>query len=170
MATVLILFVGSGIATIGFLVMRNPMHLAVLGPGAEGYYQRMVLDRFQRNQIRMFGMFLSFFGLMIFSSALRGLLSSKIFDRVSNGMLVLLWRSFISIWVFGLIYAVAQLIRGRWKAAFFSWFRIYRQGTELGQIDVYPAVTPRMRRKRLGFTVVYFFLVGLTLVVALAVR
>ncbi len=130
----------------------------------------MVLDRFQRNQMRMLGMFLSFLGLMIFTGALKGFLLSKIFDAVSIGMLVLLWISFISVCLFGFTYAIVQLIRGRGKELFFGWFRMYRQGIELGPIDVYPAITPRMRRESVGFTVVYFLLIGLTVVVVIALR
>jgi len=168
MASSFILLIASAIAAMGFLVMRNPMRLAMLAPGAEGYYQRMVLDRYQRNQMRMLGMVLSFFGLMVFTGVLKGFLRSKSFDAVSTGMLVLLWLSFIS--VSGLIYLIVQLIRGRWKELFFGWFRMYRRGMELGPIDVYPAITPRMRGESLWFTVIYFFLIGLTLTVALALR
>jgi len=170
MASAFFLLIASAIAAMGFLVMRNPMRLAMLAPIAQGYYQRIVLDRFQRNQMRMLGMVLSFFGLMIFTAALKEPFRSKIVDAVSSGMLVLLWLAFISAWVFGLIYAIVQLIRGRWKEFFFGWFRMYRQGMELGPIDVYPAITPQMRRESLWFTVVYFFLIGLSLVVAIALR
>ncbi len=170
MSSVVILVIGFGIAAIGFFVMRNPMHLAMLAPMAEGYYQRMVLDRMHRNGMRMFGMILSFLGLSIFTSALKGPLRPDFFHTLSNGMLVLLWLAFIFAWVFGLIYAAVQLFRGRWKQLFFGWFRMYRQGMELGPIEVYPAITPRMRNERLGFTIVYFFLIGLTSAVALAIR
>jgi len=170
MSRALILLIGSGIAAMGFFVMRNPMNLAMLARGVEGYHQRMVLDRFHRNQMRMLGMVLSFLGLMIFTGALKGFLRSKIFDAVSNGMLVLLWITFISIWVFGLTHAIVQLSRGRGKELFSGWFRMYRRGIELGPIDVYPAITPRMRSESVWFTVVYFFLIGLTLVVAIALR
>jgi hypothetical protein len=42
--TALISLVGDAIGAFGVLVMRNPMRLAVFAPGAEGYYQRLVLD------------------------------------------------------------------------------------------------------------------------------
>lgn len=48
--------VGLPLAVFGFIVMRNPMRLALLSPlspGAEGYYQRMVLDTSMRNQLRV---------------------------------------------------------------------------------------------------------------------
>ncbi len=170
MASAFFLLIAFAIAAMGFSVMRNPMRLAMLAPMAQGYYQRMVLDRFHRNQMRVLGMVLSFFGLMIFTAALKGPFKYKIVDAVSSGMLVLLWFTFISAWVFGLIYAIVQLIRGRWNEFFFGWFRMLRRGMELGPIDVYPAITPRMRRESLWFTVIYFFLIGLTLAVAVARR
>jgi len=36
--------IGAILAAFGFLVMRNPMRLAVLASGARVYHQRMVLD------------------------------------------------------------------------------------------------------------------------------
>lgn len=73
MASAFVLFIASAIAAIGFLVMRNPTRLTMLAPIAEGYDQRIVLDRFHRNQMRMFGMILSFLGLMILTGVLMGL-------------------------------------------------------------------------------------------------
>lgn len=170
MAGALDLCIGSVIAVLGFLVMRNPMLLTLLAPGAEGYYQRMVLDRFQRIQMRMLGMVLSFFGLVVATSALSGPSSSKIFGTISNGMLVLLWLSFISGFVFGITYAVVQIFRGRWKELLFGWMGTYRRGIELGPISVHPAITPRMRKESIAFTVVYCCLLGMAFVFALTLR
>src|SRR5579862_4908398 len=108
MFAALILLIGFGIAVFGFLVMRNPMRLASLAPGVEGYYQRMVLDPSQRNQLRIFGMIASFFGLVIFSVPLRGLLKFQIIDTLSGGLLALLWLSFIAAFAFGVINAIIQ--------------------------------------------------------------
>jgi hypothetical protein len=47
--------VGLSLAVFGFMVMRNPMRLALLSPGAGGYYQRMVLDTTMRNQLCVLG-------------------------------------------------------------------------------------------------------------------
>jgi hypothetical protein len=166
----LILLVASGVAAFGFLVMRNPMRLASLAPGQEGYYQRMVLDRAQRNQLRVLGMIMSLFGLVIFTTVLSGLLRFKILDNISKGMLALLWVSFIAAFGSGVIYSIVQVIRGRWKEAFLGSFRMWRQGIELGPIAVDPAITPRMHRESIIFTIIYCLLVALPFVIALVVR
>ncbi len=150
--------------------MRNPMLFVFLAPGTEGYYQRMVLDRRQRNQLRMLGMIFSFFGLAMLTGVLSGRLSSKIFGAISNGMLVLLWISFTSAFMFGIIYSVVQIFRGRGKELFTDWFKMYRQGIELGPIDVSPTITPRMGRESIAFTAIYCSLIALTLVVAFVAR
>lgn len=166
----LIFLIGSAIAAFGFFVMRNPMRLALLAPaGTEGYYQRMVLDPSQRNQLRIAGMVASFFGLFILTEALQGLLRFSILGTISEALLGLLWLSFIMAFVFGVVYAIAQLIRGRWKELF-GGFRMWRQGIELGVIDVYPTITPRMCREAKAFTIVYCLLVVFTLAVAVVVR
>jgi hypothetical protein len=46
---------GLAVAAGGFLAMRNPMLFAMLAPGEEGHYQRMVLDPFRRFGLRMLG-------------------------------------------------------------------------------------------------------------------
>jgi hypothetical protein len=168
MFVALIFIIGSGIAASGFLVMRNPMRLTLLARGAEVYYQRMILDRSRRNQLRIVGMIISFFGLVILSVPLRGL-RLKIFDTLSEGFLVLLWFSFISAFAFGVINAAVQLVRGRGEGLF-DGFRMRRQGIELGPIAVYPAITPRMCREAKAFTIVYCLLVALTFVVALIIH
>jgi hypothetical protein len=170
MHSALPLLVGSGVAALGFLVMRNPMRLAFLAPGQEGYYQRMVLDRFQRHQMRMLGMVSSFFGLVIFTNGLSVLLRFKVLDAVSLGMLALLWISFIATFGFGVIYLIIQVIRGRWKEALIFSVRKWRQEIALGPIAVDPAITPRMHKETVVFTVVYCLLASLPFVIALVGR
>jgi hypothetical protein len=163
----LIVLVSSGIAAFGVVVMRNPMHLALLAPGAEGFYQRMVLDRVQRHQLRMLGMIASFFGLAVLTSILGGLLRIRVLQNVSSGMLALLWVSFIAAFGFGVIYSIFLLVQGRGKELFLGTFRMWRQGMQLGPIDLDPAITPRMRTETTVFTVVYCLLVALAFVIAL---
>ncbi len=170
LASAFLLLITSGIAAMGFSVMRNPMLFVFLAPGAEGYYQRMVLDRFQRNQMRMLGMILSFFGLAILTAVLSSRLSATIFRAISDGMLVLLWLSFASAFMFGVFYMVVQVFRGRGKELFTDWFKMYRQGIELGPIDVSLTITPRTRRESIAFTAIYCSLIALTLVVAFVAR
>jgi hypothetical protein len=167
MLNALILLISSGIAAFGVLVMRNPMRLALLAPGAEGFYQRMVLDRVQRNQLRMVGMIMSFFGLMILTNILGGLVRINVLHAVSDGMLALLWVSFIAAFGFGVIYSIVMLVRGRGKEVFLGSFRMWRQGMELGPIAVEPAITPRMHTETRVFTVIYCLLVALPFAIAL---
>ncbi len=161
---------GSGITAMGILVMRNPMHLALLSPGSKGYYQRMILDRSQRLQLRVVGMILSFFGLVVFTGVLSGAFRFKILDALSKDLLVLLSLSFITTFGFGVVYAVVQLVRGQGREVFLGWFTMWRRGAELGPIVVYPDVTPRMRSESRMFTVAYCVLVAITLVVALVLQ
>jgi hypothetical protein len=167
MFSALILLVSSGIAAFGVLVMRNPMRLALLAPGAQGFYQRMVLDRVQRQQLRMLGMIMPFFGLVILTNILGGLLRIKVLHTVSDGMLALLWVSFIAAFGFGVIYSVVLLVRGRGKEVFLGSLRMWRQGIELGPIAVEPAITPRMHKEATVFTVIYCLLVALPFAIAL---
>ena len=164
------LLIGFGLTACGFLVMRNPILLALLAPRSKGYYQRMVLDRFQRNQLRMVGMTGSFFGLVILTGVLSNLLKFKILDAVSEGMLALLWVSFIGAFALGIVYLIVQLVRGRGREVFLDSFRMWRQGAELGPITVDPAITPRMVMEVRAFTLIYCFLLALALIVALGVR
>jgi hypothetical protein len=121
-----------GLAVIGILVMRNPLLLARLAPGEKGYYQRMVLDRFQRIQMRVLGMIVSFFGLVILTAGLNGMLKLEVLQTISSGFLVLLWLSFIAAIGFGLIYFVVRLVGGRASELFTDWFEMRQRQVELG--------------------------------------
>jgi hypothetical protein len=170
MLSVLALFIGLGVATFGLLVMRNPMRLALLSPRTKDYYQRMLLDRLQRNQLRTVGMTMSFFGWVFFTGALRDLLKSWILDTVSDGMLGLLWMSFVAAFAFGVIHFIVQLVRGRGKKVFLDSFRMWGQGMELEPIAVDPAITPQVARETKTFTLIYCLLLALSLIVAFGIR
>jgi hypothetical protein len=108
--------IGLALGCFGFLVMRNPIRLAVLAPGAKGYYQRIVLDRWQRIPLRIVGAAVSLFGWVIFTAALGGLPRFLLLRGISNGLLAALWLVFIGGWVFGLVSVVinwAQLLSTR---------------------------------------------------------
>jgi hypothetical protein len=167
MFSALILIVSSGITAFGVLVMRNPMRLVLLAPGAEGFYQRMVLDPVQRHQLRILGMIVSFFGLVILTDILGGLLKIKVMRTVSDGMFLLLWVSFIAAFSFGVVYSIVLVVRGRGREVFLGSFRMWKQGMELGPIAVEPAITPRMHKEATVFTVIYCLLVALPLAIAL---
>jgi hypothetical protein len=156
--------IGAILATFGFLVMRNPMRLALLAPGARGYYQRMVLDTLSRNQLRMLGALVCTIGLCIGTAASGGLFKSRLLQSISDGLAVLLWVVFVAAWVTGLILVIMQLVRGR---GFSDWFQMWRKGAVLGDVDVYPPVTPKMRRESILFTIVFGALVCVTIIAAL---
>lgn len=159
-----------GFAAFGLLVMRDPMRLSILGPGAEGYYQRLVLDARQRRQLRMLGMVMSFFGLMILTAALQSRLKVRILANMSDGFLTLLWLSFLAAFGFGLLDMAVRLTRGEGTSAVFDSWRIRKQGIELGPITVEPAITPKMRREAALFTIIYVLLVTVTVAVAPFIR
>jgi len=159
--------IGAILATFGFLVMRNPMRLAMLAPGARGYYQRMVLDTSSRNQLRILGVLVCTFGLCIGTAASGGLLKSRVLQSISDGFLALLWLVFISAWVAGLILVIVQLVRGR---RFGDWFQMWRTGAVLGEVNVYPPETPKMRREAIFFTVIVGAAVCITIIAVLLSR
>ena len=169
MSQLLFLVVGGGLAAIGFLAMRNPMLLARLAPGEEGYYQRQVLDRFARNQMRMLGMIGSYFGLVILTAALKGILRFRVLQSISDGFLILLWLSFTTAFGFGVVCLIVQLIRGR-AIGFTDWFQMRKRQVELGPIDVYPAVTPRMSKESKVFTMIYCLLIAGNVLVSILAR
>ncbi len=170
MLIALILLVGFGLAAFGLLVMRDPMRFVWLAPGAEGYYQRLVLDPVQRHQMRMLGMIVSFFGLVIITAALKGRLRLRVMGGISDGFLVVLSLSFIAAFGFGLAYTIVEVLRGRGKKVLFGWFEMLKRGAELGPIAVDPAITPRMHKEAKVFTIIYFILAALPIVIALLMR
>jgi hypothetical protein len=158
---------GAILATFGFLVMRDPMRLSKFAPGARGYYQRMVLETSSRNQLRILGVLVCIFGLCIGTAGSGGLLKSRALQSISGGFLVLLWLVFISACVAGLILQVIQLVRGR---GFGDSFQMWRTSAALGEVNVYPPVTPKMRREAILFTIIFGALVCITIIVALVSR
>jgi hypothetical protein len=172
LGALLALCIGGGVAIIGFAAMREPMRFSLFGafsPQVEGYYQRMVLDRRSRIQLRMLGMVVSFFGLMILTVGLDGLLRLQLVHVLSDAFLGLLWLSFSSVFIFGLVDAIILVIRGRGGELIFGWYRMWKQSIELGPVAAVPVFMPRMEKERKIFTTVYCVLVVSTLAVALLV-
>ena len=64
----------------------------------------------------------------------------------------------------GLILAIVQLVRGR---GFSDWFRMWRNSAVLGEINVYPPETPKMRREAILFTIIFGALLCITIIAAL---
>jgi hypothetical protein len=55
---------------------------------------------------------------------------------------------FFAAWGVGLIFAIRQLFREE----LFDWWRMLKVSTELGPIDVFPPVTPKMQKEANFFT------------------
>ena len=103
--------------------MRDPMRFTLFrtfNPQIVGYYQRMVLDRRYRIQLRIVGMLMSFFGLIVLTGVLDGFLKFKIVQAVSEAFLGLLWLSFITFFVFGLVDAIVLGIRAQGADSMFG--------------------------------------------------
>jgi hypothetical protein len=150
--------IGLLVATFGFLVMRNPMRLALLAPGQAGYYQRLTLDTSSRNGLRLLGALLCVFGAVILTAAMGGVLKLYFLKSTSDGLLILLWLIFAGAFVSGLVQTVKQTINGE----LFDWFRAWKAGAALGPVDVSPAVTPRMEKEARIFTVALISLIVIT--------
>jgi|SRR5580658_2151370 hypothetical protein len=164
MATVLGVIFGLLIGVFGFLGMRNPMTFAYLSfsPGTKGYYQRRVLDPSHRNQLRFVGALVSFFGAEMFTSILGATVKSEFLKVASDGFLVVMGCLFAGGFCVGLILTAKQLIKGE----LFDWVRMWRAGHQLGPIDVFPPITPKMQRETTLFTIVFVALLWGVLIVA----
>src|ERR1700693_1595578 len=137
---------GLPLAVFGFMVMRNPLRLALLSPlspGAEGYYQRMVLDSSMRNQLRVLGVLMCLFGSGILLAALGAMLKSRHLAAISEGLWMLMGLIFCAAWCSGLVLFIWQLSKRQVP----NWFAMWRAGVELGPIEMVPPVSPQMQRE-----------------------
>jgi hypothetical protein len=157
--------IGLVLAVFGFAAMRNPMRLNLnpFSPSAKGYYQRMVLDTAMRIQLRVLGVLVCLFGSTILTASMGSALRSSSLKTVSDGLLFLMGSIFFGAWGVGLILAVRQFVKGE----LFNWFRIWKVSAELGPIDVFPPVTPKMQREARFFTVALFSLAVISVIAAL---
>src|SRR5258708_15879247 len=159
---------GLPLAVFGFMVRRNPIRLALLSPlspGAEGYYQRMVLDTTMRNQLRVLGVLMCLFGSGILTASLGAMLKARVLAAISEGLWVLMGLIFYAAWCSGLVLFIWQLFKRKVP----NWFAMWRAGAELGPIEMIPPVTPKMQREALLFTVALFTL-ALTAALAAILR
>jgi hypothetical protein len=157
--------VGLPLAVFGFIVMRNPMRLALLSPlspGAEGYYQRMVLDTSMRNQLRVLGVLVCLFGSGILTASLGAMFKVRFLAAISDGLWVLMGLIFCVAWCSGLVLFIWQLFKRQVP----NWFAMRRAGVELGPIEMVPSVTPKMQREALFFTVALLTLAAFAAVTA----
>jgi hypothetical protein len=155
--------IGLPVATFGFLVMRNPMKLTLLSPWQEGYYQRMVLDTTMRIQLRVLGVLVCLFGASIATASLGSALKASSLSAASEGLWVLMGLTFCAAWGVGLILAIRQFFRGE----LFDWWRMLKVSAELGPLDVFPPVTPRMQKEAKFFTLALLSLAVVAAAVAL---
>jgi hypothetical protein len=70
---------------------------------------------------------------------------------------------FFVAWGVGLILAIRQFFRGD----LFDWWRMMKVSTELGPIDVFPPVTPKMQKEAKFFTLALLSLAVLAATAAL---
>ena len=164
MGGLVVVIIGAALGCFGFLVMRNPMRLALLAPGAEGYYQRIVLDRPQRISMRILGALMSLFGLLLSAAVTGASLKLSFLTGASNGLLVLLWVVFVGAWVFGIIATVVRLIQ-RKSLGWTDWFEMWKRGLQLGPIAVYPAITPAMEQETRIFSIGFIFFVVIAVLI-----
>ncbi len=165
MGAILGVSLGLLVGTFGFFVMRNPMHLALLS-WQKSYYQRMVLDTIMRNQLRILGVLICLFGNSIFAASLGSALKMRFLNTVSDELWVLMGLVFFAAWGVGLILAIRQLVKGE----LFKWWRIWKVSAELGPIDVFPRVTPKMQKEARLFTIALSSLATITVVIAIIRR
>jgi hypothetical protein len=162
MGAVVGVLLGLLVGTFGFLVMRNPMRLALL-PSQKSYYHRMVLDTTMRNQFRVLGVLVCLMGTSILTASLGSALRVSFLSSVSEGLFVLMGLIFCAAWGVGLILTIRQLIKGE----LFNWWRMWRVSAELGPIEVFPAVTPKMQREARFFTIALLSLALISIAAAL---
>jgi hypothetical protein len=124
----------------------------------------MVLGTSSRNQLRILGLGLCIFGLWIGTAASGALLKSRILQSISGGFNVLLWLVFISAFLAGLILQIVQLLRGQ---GFGDSSQMWRESARLGEVNVYPPITPKMRREAILFTIIFSALVCITIIAGL---
>jgi len=142
---------GLVLAVFGFAAMRDPMRLNLnpFLPSAKGYYQRMVLDTMMRIQLRVLGVLVCLFGASIFCASLGSAIRVGWLGTASEGLWVLMGLIFFATWGVGLILVIRQLIKGE----LFDWWRMWKVSAELGPIDLFPPITPRMQREARFFAI-----------------
>jgi hypothetical protein len=162
MGAVIGVALGAALSSLGFLVMRNPMRLSFLFASSEGYYQRLVLDTTSRIQLRILGILVCLFGSGILTAALASILRADLLTAISDELWGLLSLVFLIAWTVGVVLAVIQGFKGK----SFEWFQMWKTGAQLGPIDVFPLVTPKMHSEARSFTVIFLTLACLAAMAA----
>ncbi len=97
-----------------------------------------------------------YFGAGIFTDLLGAMVKAHFLNAISEGLWVLMGLIFFAAFGFGLILTVVQLFKGQ----LFDWFRVW-MSVQLGPIDVFPPITPKMQREANLFTAILLTLVCL---------
>jgi hypothetical protein len=103
-------------------------------------------------------MLICLFGSGIATAGLGSTFKLDALQSVSNALLALMGLLFVAVWCFGVGFAIRQALRKK-SLGWSDWFRLRRRGIELGPIDLFPAITPQMRKEALVFTVGFLILV-----------
>jgi hypothetical protein len=103
------------------------------------------------------------FGSSILAASVGSALKLRSLNAVSEGLWVLMGLIFFGAWGVGFIVLLWQLFNGQT----FNWFRAWKLGVQVGPIDIFPPVTPKMRRESQIFTVALLTLVCIASVAAL---
>jgi len=147
--------VGSTVAGLGFVLMRNPMRLALLAPGAEGYCHEVgPLATYRPPSSRGFRVAVRTRYLRRGSGWISESAGLRCRVRGTFGAYVVVcsWaRGFL-----GGVLFVVQSIRG-WSV---DRPRLLRRGAELGPMAVFPPGTPAMEKEARSFNVAFRALLG----------
>jgi hypothetical protein len=152
MGGIIAVLVGLPIAAFGFRVMRDPMRLSLLAPREEGYYQRLFFDASSRNSARGLGALLCLFGISIVMEGLGHALGVPYLHAAATGIWILMALTFAVFFCLSMGLSVWRLARGKGFGRS-DWFLMRQKGIELGPIDVFPQITPRMDKEARLFTV-----------------
>lgn len=105
------------------------------------------------------------FGLTAGTGILSAITMSALLDSISNGFLVLLATIFCCVFLYGIV----TWILGKGQSMD-DWFQQWRTSAMLGEIEMYPATTPKMAREARIFTIAFVLVVLLTVLLAVAFR
>jgi len=71
------------------------------------------------------------------------LFRAHILDAISQGLWVLMGLIFLVCWCGGVVFAIWQVSRGR----SLDWLQMWRLSAQLGPVNMFPPVTPRMQKE-----------------------
>lgn len=121
------------------------------------------LSQRMRIQLRVLGVLVCLFGSSIVTASLGSALRVRSLNTVSEGLWVLMGLIFFAACGVGLILAIRQLIKGE----LFNWWRMWKVSADLGPIDAFPPVTPKIQREARFFTIALLSLALISVIAAL---